>query len=82
MSVFVGDSPARAFEAGNQINGHFPCHCGGDARKFRTSNRMNPPKYMDLADRMAKIRLTTLWDNRKTGDLAVFENLDVSIQII
>ena len=28
FGYYIGDSPARAFEAFNQINGNYPCSCG------------------------------------------------------
>lgn len=30
----LGDLPARSFEAGNSINGDFPCACGAEKSKF------------------------------------------------
>ena len=77
----IGDSPARAFEAGNQINGHFPCLCGADARKFMTYANLQEPKYLTLEERMTVINKTSRWRDRKSGTLSVYDNLDVSVAI-
>lgn len=76
--LFLGDSPARAFESGNQINGHFPCHCGIDIRRVKTHKSLSPPKYKSSSDRMARIMDSDRWINRLEGDLSVYDNLDVS----
>ena len=49
-----GDSPARAFESGNQVNGHYPCHCGTDARSFNTHVNFEKPKYLGVKERLDK----------------------------
>ena len=75
--LFKGDSPARAFEAGQQINGHFPCHCGVDIRNVMSHKALSPPKYKSSSDRMKKVMESSRWENRTDGDLAVYDNLDV-----
>ena len=77
---FPGDSPARAFESGNQINGHFPCHCGIDIRVCNTHSNFLKPKYLDIFHRLAVIKETDRWDKRARGELSVFDNLNVSTQ--
>ena len=78
-TVITGDSPARAFESGNQVNGHYPCHCGADARMFNTPlTHLCRPKYLDSKDRIETVRKTNVWDNRKDGDLSPYENMNVS----
>lgn len=75
----IGDSPARAFEAGNQINGHYPCHCGTHAGKFMKSYiNLAAPKYLTFQDRMTVISRTRRWKDRPAGMLSVYDSLDVS----
>ena len=73
--MILGDSPARAFKSGNQINGHFPCHCGIDKRVCNTHANFIKPKYLDLLHRLAVIKETDRWTNRGRGELSVFDNL-------
>lgn len=76
--LFAGDSPARAFEAGNQVNGHYPCSCGIDIRLCRTHANFLKPKYLNPLQRQAVINKTDRWKNRRSGELSVYDNLDVS----
>ena len=74
----IGDSPARAFESGNQINGHYPCNCGADIRCATDCTALGKPKFLSLKDRQDVIDQTKRWDNRLPGVLSVYDNLNVS----
>ena len=81
--LFSGDGPCRAFEAGQQINGHYPCSCGQNAGNFPTVYQMlQRPPYCSIADRIAVINKSDSWTNRSTGTVAIYDNLDVSIKYI
>ena len=77
--IFLGDSPARAFEAGNQINGHYPCQCGIDIRLCKTHANFIQPKYLSIWERNAILNKSDRWLLRRSGELSVFDNMDVSI---
>lgn len=52
----LGDLPARSFEAGNSINGDFPCACGAEKRKFISSSyalKLGP--FLTLQQRVDKL---------------------------
>ena len=76
---FLGDSPARAFEAGNQVNGHYPCQCGIDIRLCKTHANFIQPKYLSIWERNAILNKSDRWLLRRSGELSVFDNMDVSI---
>ena len=78
FDYYIGDSPARAFEAGNQINGNYPCSCGTDIRCAMHCSSLGRPKFVALQDRQDVIEKTERWNKRKDGELSVYDNLDVS----
>lgn len=77
-SCSQGDSPARAFESGNQVNGHLPCHCGIDIRLVLTYQNLTKPKYLSMCARMEVIQETSRWNDRPVGQISAYDNLNVS----
>ena len=50
---FVGDSPARASEAGNQLNGHYPCSFRIETRQRMTLASILIRKSLTQIERLA-----------------------------
>ena len=75
--LFTGDSPARAFESGNQVNGHFSCHCGLDIRLVLSYINLTKPRYLTLQARMDVVLATQTWKDRSMGQISVYDNMNV-----
>lgn len=57
VNYFLGDLPARQFEAGNSIGGIYPCMCGVNINNITTVHnflKTGPYQSMDSRVEMAK----------------------------